>query len=201
MRQGHDDKIPYFILICDILEKFSGVYSSSSTQHKDLRPANKKQDLNDIGKFNDWLSIQSFFAYKNTSGLVCITNSLIADNQVNCDLAIDIGKEEVDRLTVKYFVDTISRKSKAVKIRNSKWSINVRGENVDINPLMFFNRITYILNTSEEMEDFLSFEISSELVSLFTLGQMRLSENKAKLGDCLRKNIQCIDHVEVIPAT
>ena len=141
--------LPYFIPICDFLEKFSGVYSSSSTQHKDLRPANKKQDLNDIGKFNDWLSIHSFFAYKNTSGLVCITNGLIDDDKVNCDQANDLGKEAADKFTGKSFVDTISRKSKAVTIRSSKRSINVRGENVDINPQMFFNRITYILNTSE----------------------------------------------------
>ena len=37
--------LPYFIPICDFLEEFSGVYSSSSTQHKDLHPANKKQDI------------------------------------------------------------------------------------------------------------------------------------------------------------
>ena len=50
------------------------------------------------------------------------------------------------------------------------------------------------------MEDFLSFEFSSEPVSLFKLGQMRLSENKAKLEDCLRKKIQHIDDVEGIPS-
>ena len=49
--------LPYLISIRDFLETFSGIYSSSSTQHKDLRPANKKQDINDVEKFNSWLSI------------------------------------------------------------------------------------------------------------------------------------------------
>ena len=140
--------LPYFIPICDFLEKFSGVYSSSSTQHKDLRP------------------MQSFFAYKNTSGLVCITNGLIADPSFNCDQAYDLGKEAADKFTGTSFVDTIPRKFKAVSIRSSKKSVNVRGENVDINPQTFFNRITCILNNSEEMEFFLSFELSSEPISL-----------------------------------
>ena len=105
--------------------------------------------------------MHSFFAYKNTSGLVCITNGLIADPSVNCNQAYDLGKEAADKFTGKSFVDTIPRKSKAVTIRSSKKSVNVRGENVDINPQTFFNRITCILNNSEEMEFFLSFELSS----------------------------------------
>ena len=126
--------LPYFIPICDFLEKFSGVYSSSSTQHKDLRPANKKQYINDVEKFNSWLSMHSFFAYKNTSGLVCITNGLIVDPLFNCDQTYDLGKEAADKLIGKSFVDTIPRKSRAVTIRSSKKSVNVHGENVDINP-------------------------------------------------------------------
>ena len=102
--------------------------------------------------------MHNFFAYKNNSGLVCIKNSLIADDKVNCDETNDLKKESAYRLTGKSFVDTISRKSKAVTIRNSKRSINVRGENVDINPQMFFKRITYFLTTREKMEVFLSFE-------------------------------------------
>ena len=49
------------------------------------------------------------------------------------------------------------------------------------------------------MEFFLSFELSSEPVSLFKAGQMRPAENKAKLGDCFRKDAQYIDHVDGIP--
>ena len=142
--------LPYFIPICDLLEKFSGVYSSSSTQHKDLRPANKKQNINYVKILNSWLSMHSFFAYKNTSGLVCITNGLIADPSVNCDQAYDLGEGAADKFTGKSFVDTIPRKSKAVTIRSSKKTVNVLGENVDINPQTFFNRITSILNNSEE---------------------------------------------------
>ena len=56
--------LPYFIPKCDFLEKFSGVYSSSSTQHKDLRPVNKKQDINDVEKINSWLSMHSSFLIK-----------------------------------------------------------------------------------------------------------------------------------------
>ena len=48
----------------------------------------------------------SSFAYKNTSGLVCITNGLIADLSVNCDQAYDLGKEAADKFKGKYFVDT-----------------------------------------------------------------------------------------------
>ena len=134
--------LPYFIPIRDFLEKISGVYSSSSTQHKDLHPANKKPDINDVEQFNSWLSMHSFFAYKSTSGLVCILNGLIADPSVNCEQAYDLGKEAADKFTGKSFVYTIPQ-SKAVTITSSKKSVNVRGENVE-----FLNRITCILNNS-----------------------------------------------------
>ena len=144
--------------------------------------------------------MHSFFAYKNTSGLVSTTNGLIADPSVNCDQAYDLGKEAADKFTGKSFVDTTPRKSKTVTIRSSKKSVNVRGENVDINPQTFFSRITCILNNSEEMEFFLNFELSSEPVSLFKAGQMRPEENKAKLSECFRKDVQYIDHVDGIPS-
>ena len=98
--------------------------------------------------------------------MVCITNGLIADPSVNCDQVYDLGKEAAKKFTGKSFVDTIPRKSKALTIGSSKKSVNVHGENVDINLQTFFNRITYILNNSEEIEFFLSFELSSEPVSL-----------------------------------
>ena len=53
---------------------------------------------------------------------------------------------------------------------------------------------------SEEMQIFLSSELSSEPVSLFKAGQMRSTESKAKLGDCFRKDVQQIDHVDGIPS-
>ena len=87
-------------------------------------------------------------------------NGLIADQLLNCDQAYDLGKEAADKFTGKSFVDTIPRRSKAVTIRSSKNSVNVCGGNVDTNPQTFFNRITCILNNSEEMEFFLSFRLS-----------------------------------------
>ena len=168
--------LPYFIPICDYFEKIAGVYTTSSTQHKDLRLYNKQQDTEDIGKFNNWLSTRSFFAYEQTPGLVCIANGLIADLSVNCDETYNVGKKAADAFTGKAFTETIPRKSKVVTIRTSKKSINVCGEDADINPQNCFNRITCVLNSREEMEFFLSFEPSPEPTSL----QKRANANGRK---------------------
>ena len=55
---------------------------------------------------------------------------------------------------------------------SSKTNIKVRGQVVDINPQNFFNCITCVLNSSEEMEFFLSFELSPKPMSLFKRGQI-----------------------------
>ena len=45
-------------------------------------------------------------------------------------------------------------------------SISVRGQHTEMNPTLFFNRITCVLNTSSEMVQFMSDELASQPPSL-----------------------------------
>ena len=69
-----------------------------------------------------------------------------------------------------------------VTISSSKKGVKVRGENVNMNPQTFFNMITCVLNNSEEMEYFLSYELSTEPLALFKRGQMGKADSKSKLA-------------------
>ena len=87
--------IPHCIPICQYLEDYTGVFSSSSAQHKDLRPKTQEGDINDLNKFIE---------YNKKNKLILIATGEVADDTVNCELAYEIGTELAESITGKDFV-------------------------------------------------------------------------------------------------
>lgn len=177
--------LPYCIPVCDALEKFTGVYSASSEQHKDLRPSTQAKDRKDCDVFVHWLNLHPPFAGYQPDRLVSVASGVIADISVNCDNAVQIGLAAASRMTGMRFTEvTLHRKDK-VKTMGDKNSINVRGQNTVVNPTLFFNRITCVLKTCSDMEQFMSYELAPKPPSLFHDGAMRKT-NKSALGSLLK---------------
>ncbi len=70
-------------------------------------------------------------------------------------------------------------------LASMKNTINVRGEDVVVNPSLLFNRITCILNTSSELDTFLRYKLAPQPPSLFVDGQMRKTA-KGSLGTVMK---------------
>ena len=99
---------------------------------------------------------------------------IVADVSVNCNNALQIGQCSIKKMIGKAYSElTLHRKDK-VKLLAAMNKINE--EDTVINPSLLFNRITFILNTSTEMETFLKYELAPQPPSLFLDGQIRKTE-------------------------
>ena len=177
--------LPYCIPVCDALEKFTGVYGATSEQHKDLRSSTQAKDSKDCDVFVHWLKQHPPFAGYQPDRLVSIATGVIADISVNCDNAVQIGLAAASRITGRQFTEITLHRNDKVKTMGDKNSINVRGQNTVVNPTVFFNRITCVLKTCSDMEQFMSYELAPKPPSLFHDGAMRKT-NKSALGSLLK---------------
>ena len=180
--------LPRCIPICNALETFTGIESNSSEQHKDLRSSRVKKDNEDIDTFIKWLEVHPPFSPRKTNEIISLASGVIADNSVNCDEAIRIGYEAMQKMvssSENFASISLHRKNKVKSQAAMKNKIKIRGEDVVVNPTSFFNRITCILGTSSEMGTFLQYELSPHPPSLFLDGQMRKT-SKSSLGKALK---------------
>ena len=175
--------MPHCLPVCNALEKFAGVHACTSEQHRDLRQSTQRADTKDYNVFCQWLETHPPFAGYQTDRLVSISTGVVADKSINADDALQIGQTAASKITGKQFTEITLHRSDKVKTMGDK--IRIRGQTIAMNPTLFFNRITCVLKTSSDMEQFLSYELSHHPPSLFQDGAMR-KPTKSALGTILK---------------
>ena len=85
--------LPRCALTCDALERFTGVHTGTSEQHKDMRPSTQSRDNKDRGVFVGWLNAHPPFAGYKADRLVSLSTGAVADVSANCDNAVAIGQK------------------------------------------------------------------------------------------------------------
>ena len=122
--------------------------------------------------------------------LVSIASAVVADVSVNCDDAVDVGLAAAAKITGKPFTDiTLHRNDKVKTMSDKQNSINIRGQNTVVNPHLFFNRISCVLKSSSDLEEFLYYELAPQPPSLFSDGVMR-KPIKSSLGTLIKSFAQ-----------
>ena len=123
---------PTSVTSCDALEKFTG------EQHKDLRPNTQSGTTGII--FVQWLKAYPPFAGYEPDRLVSLSIGIVADASVNCDIAVEIGRTQMDGQT---FTDIkLHRNDKVPTIGEKCKTIKVGGQNTVVQPRVLFKRIT-----------------------------------------------------------
>ena len=112
-------------------------------------------------------------------GTACVTPPRTVDN------AVQIAQAAASKITGKQFTEITLHHSDKVKTMGDKKSINVRGQNIVVNPTLFFNNITCVPKTSSDMEQFKSYELAPQPPSLFHDGVMQ-KPTKSALGTLLK---------------
>ena len=149
------------------------IHTGTSEQNKDLRQSTQSRDSKDRSVFVAWLQDHSPFAGYHADQLVSLSTGIVADASVNCDDAVEIGQRAASEMSGKKFRDIkLRRKDKVVTIGAKHKTMQVRGQQVEVNPTLLFNRITCVLNTSSDMELFLTFELAPQPPALFQDGVM-----------------------------
>ena len=180
--------LPKCVPICHSLENFANVHLASSEQHKDLRSSCEIRDHTDYETFLKWLQAHSPFDFSNQQ-LVAISTGLVADFSANCDQAKEIGEAAANAITGKVFSEVKLKRSDKVTTISGANTIKVRGRSALVNPTLLFNRITCVLKNSNEMEEYLSYELSPQPSALFHDSTMRKT-NKNALGLLLKSKVE-----------
>ena len=77
-----------------------------------------------------------------------VATGIVASESVNCDRAVEIGSKAASEMTGKKFTDVSLRRNDKVTTMGSKDKmLSVRGQQVEVNPSLLFNRITCVLTT------------------------------------------------------
>ena len=163
------------------------MYSRSSDQHFDLRSSSASKDNTDFATYVNWLKSHSPFDFKEVDGLVSVSSGTVADKSANTDRAIGLGSAAAVAITGKSYGDLkLKRSDRVVSLAMSHNAVNVRGQEVDINPTLLFMRVTCVINDNSEMANYLEYEFSKHPPSLFEKGQMR-KNSKSVFGQMLMK--------------
>ena len=142
--------------------------------------------IKDLHVFAGWLQAHAPFAGYDPDRLVSVSTGIVADTSVNCDNAVKLGLKAASEMSGKKFTNiTLHRSDKVNPIGAKDRTVKIRGQQVEVNSTQLFNRITYVLNNSSEMETLLAYELAPQLPSLFKDGIMRKPAKKA-LGDVLK---------------
>lgn len=165
--------IPKCIPICNALEDFCGVHSTSSDQHRDLRAATEAKDGEHCSVFYGWLSQNSPFQYKDVEGLVDVATGVIADPSANAHEAYSRGLAIANSLNDIAFSEVKLKHSHAVvSIKAARDRIKVRGQDVEYNFDLLFARATCV-SSPQEMKDNLCYEFAKTAPAMFEKGLMR----------------------------
>ena len=179
--------LPATVPICESFEEFCNVLSGSSEQHKDLRPSSLKKCFDVHKTFIEWFDHHPPFPNEAIS-MINISNGVVASTNVNCHKAFEIGFEAASKINDMEFCNVeISRKEKVVTM--SVNNISIRDKIVDINPLLLFHRICSVIESKEEMKEFLEYELTQHPPSLFKDGMMRKGQ-KSDLGKIMKESVQ-----------
>ena len=183
--------IPQAVPICDSLELFSGVYSSTTDQHRDIRPSSKARDGLDYLKFKEYLTQHSPFAYKDEhkDKLVCISSGIVAPSKANADKAFEVGEEAARQMTGNNYAEVkLKRNDRVISIGTAINSTQVRGFEVEIDPMSLFLRVLCVIQKQEEMKEHLAYEFSKHPPSLFE-GLLMRKTIKCTLADELKSGV------------
>ena len=187
--------IPKTVPICESLEDFTGIHSSSTDQHQDLRPSPVARDRLHFVKFKNFISEHSPFNYKaeHKDSLVCISNGFVAPKSANPDHAFELGEIAANSITGKNYADVkLKRKDRVISIGAATDSVEIRDNEVEIDPMALFLRVTCFIRKPQDMKDHLTYEFSKYPPSLFEKGLMRKTAKHA-LADVLKKYTRPVD--------
>ena len=176
--------IPQTVPICESLEVFSGVHSNTTDQHKDLRPGPTSTARNGIHytRFKDYLAQHSPFIYKGEymDRLVCISTG------INADGAIELGELTANKFTGKNYADVkLKRNDKLTYIDAATNGAEVRGCQVEIDPLSLFLRVICVLHRRDDRKVHLTYEFIKHPPSLFdsAVNMVMQKSNKSVLAN------------------
>ena len=163
---------------------------NSSKEHKELCAGRIRRDSEDFQKIKSWFDSHNPFDVREQ--LEALDSGLVDEfNQVTCDCSESIGASILAQMNDMTYTEVSFKRSNQLKNLQGLYSnIKVNNQNISVDPLTLFLRLSIIVEKKpeKEIEDYFYYELTSFPMSLFKDGLMR-SAQKHKLNNYLTKPV------------
>lgn len=160
------NSMPACSRVCEAIEEFSGVRSVSSDQHVELREARQKRNCKDLQTFISWLEEHNPFS--KTHELSSLSTGIVADENVNCDKAFEVGTLALNEIEKKTFNEIHLKRKLAVKsLASVTRSMTIHNNTVCVNPNTLLHRMVCTVRSDERLKEIFKFELCAYPPSLF----------------------------------
>lgn len=169
--------------INNAMQVLAGVDYSTSEQHVDMSESRQSRDTEDTLKILDFLKTRDPF--KDDESLHNICSGVTADESVNVDNACAVGHNIMDKMTGNNVTDySFKKKDKAITL-DSRNSVKINGDPVEIDPMLLFQRLLTAGERSNELPLLFKYEMSGYPTSLFQSTGIMLAAQKHTLAETL----------------
>lgn len=164
--------------VCDSLEKFVHLASSSSEQHKSLRNASVQKDHEHIQIFYDWLRTKGSFLDKKE--IVLLSSGVVGDDTIDCWMAKEKGKMGVATIIGSNYGDvTVKRTFKIRPISTMGSQLKINDDAVPINTTLLLQRAIASTASVEDLASYFNHEMAPVPLSLFyEIGLRKVDEEQ-----------------------
>lgn len=171
----------------DAMQHFTNKALETSEQHKEMGLARRKRDIHDAKIVYDFLSERNVF--ENIPGLRNIVDGIVSNAHCNPYLAESVGCAIINKLEKNGSSDYVFKKKDQVVVMNSKNTIEIDDENVQIDPEVLFQRLLFIQNNrnKDELERILQYELTQRPPVFFDENGFLRDGNESALSDILWK--------------
>lgn len=129
------------------------------------------------------------FADRENGQLVSFNTGLISvlgTDQVNADMAEDVGRELQKLLDGRSFKDKMPTKEKVKPLSHLKKAVKVKDKKIILDNLKLFNRLMIVGERELSINESLRHELTTLPMSLFSEDQFMRKANKASFGNHLK---------------
>ncbi|KAL8625950.1 hypothetical protein ACOMHN_012542 [Nucella lapillus] len=148
------------------MQTLSGITFTTSEQHKETGTTRQARDHKDTQTLVSYLTDRSPFL--SDPSLRSIASGRVADDTANVDNAKNIGKKMLDGMTEKNVLEVVIRKKDVAVTLATNLAVRVNDEPIIIDPLLLFQRLLKIAqSTPETIPSLFKYEMTNLPCALF----------------------------------
>lgn len=183
--------MPSCAAINDAMQIFTHKSMETSEQHKEMGMSRRKRDIEDTKILFDYLSERKVFA--NVTSLRNIVDGVVSYPNCNPYDAENIGMAVVKRMEGNNSATFVFKKKDQVVVMNTKNTVQIDNESVQIDPEVLFQRLLFIQSNrnNDDLEFVLTYELTQRPPVFFDDNGFLRDGNESSLPDFLWKRYGC----------
>ena len=180
------------------MQELTGVNYNTGEQNKDMTAARQARDWKDTLTVLQYLRERNPFS--SDPSLRSIATGMHVHPSVNVDKAVAVGDLILTSMhgttPAEY---TFRKKNQVVTPGMKSSSVKIDGDRIQIDPLLLFQRLTTVIQSSDDLESAFKHELCSYPSALFDSSLLLRKADKPALADAIWKSCECDSPADTIP--